>query len=355
MANNYYDSLGVDKNASKDEIKKAYRKQAVKYHPDKGGDEEKFKEISEAYSILSDEQKKHNYDTYGSVDERSRSRSGFGGFGGFGEDIDLEDIFRGFNGGNYGGSNNQRQRQTIKKGDDLQITVKINYKDVRDGKSVKIKYKQKKKCKPCGGKGGETTTCTKCNGSGAIKHTQHNGLFQSTVNVECSSCKGIGEIITTPCKSCSGTGYETIELTIPLDLPKGCNDGDRFKVTGKGNIAFRGGMNGIYGDLYVNINVINKTKLERNGDNLIFNIKLSFTKLMLGSEEEIPTLDGKIKITIKPNTKPNEILRVQEKGLSNQRGMLGDLMVITHLDIPNKLTKEEIDLLEELSKQKNFK
>lgn len=349
MANNYYETLGVNENASADEIKKAYRKKAVKYHPDKGGDEEKFKEISEAYDVLSNEQKKHNYDTYGSAD--APSGFGGGGFGGF--DINLEDIFSGFGGGGFGGFGGQRK--SIKKGDDLRITVKLSLKDVRDGKSVKVKYKQKYKCNTCHGAGGDTNTCKTCDGNGILKRVINNGLFQQQTTVECHDCNGTGEKVIDTCSDCKGDGYKVKDVTIPLDLPKGCHDGDKYKVTGKGNAAYRGGRNSIYGDLHIEIVVENKTKLERNGDNLVYHLTLPFTKLMLGTEEEVPTIDGKIKIKIKPNTKPNEILRVSKKGLSNQRGTLGDLMVIMNLDIPKNLTKKEQELLSELSKQKNFK
>lgn len=348
MSKNYYETLGVDKNASADEIKKAYRKMAVKYHPDKGGDEEKFKEASEAYNVLSDDQKKSNYDNYGSA-EGSPFGGGnpFGGGSPFGFDFDINDMFGGFN-----GFNTQVNR---KKGGDLRINIKIKLKEVRDGKHVKIKYKHKEKCGSCNGIGGKTTKCSSCSGTGRIKKRINNGLFSQMTMVECSTCNGSGQKVTTPCTKCNGEGHTTKEQTLPLDLPRGCHDGVKFKLAGKGHFPTNGGTSGVYGDMYVIVNVTNDTELERNGDNLIYNIKLSFTKLMLGSEEKVPTLDGDIKIKVKPNTKPNEVLRVSKKGLSNQNGRLGDLMVIVHLDVPKDLSEKEKELLTELSKCKNFK
>lgn len=349
MAKNYYESLGVDKNATQDDIKKAYRKMAVKHHPDKGGDEEKFKEVSEAYNVLSDEQKKSNFDRYGSAEGGGFQGNPFGGnpFGGF--DFDINSMFSGFNG--FG----QQQQQQYVKGGDLRMNVKLNFHDVRDGKNVKLKYKYNVKCEHCHGNGGDIKHCTTCNGTGKIRTTRNMGMFQTQSMTDCHNCSGSGHSVTTKCKTCHGEGYTTKEIILPLDLPKGVNDGDKYKITGKGNFPTRGGSKGLYGDLYVNITVENNTKLERSGNNLIYNIKLPFTKLMLGSDENIPSLDGEIKIKIKPNTKPNEILRVREKGLSNQNGVLGDIMVVVNLDIPTNLTEKEKELLIELSTCKNFK
>lgn len=353
MSKNYYETLGVDKKASKEEIKKAYRKKAVQYHPDKNPDdkaaEEKFKEVGEAYGVLSDAQKKQNFDDYGSAD----GRSGFGGFGGFGGGdpfSDFGDIFSGF--GGFGG---QTTRHNVKKGGDLRVSVTINFHHVRDGKNVKIKYKHKVPCSTCNADGGKTTPCKNCNGSGKVQSRVNTGMFAQMVIKDCHVCRGVGHTVIDSCTSCNGDGYTEKEQVIPIDLPKGIHDGSKYKVTGKGNFPYRGGEHGLYGDLYVHIVVENNTELERNGDNLIYNLKLPFTKLILGTSTEIPSLDGKIKIKVKPNTKPNEILRVTGKGLSNHRGRMGDIMVIIHLDIPKDISDKEKKLLEELSKCKNFK
>lgn len=352
MSKDYYNILGVSKNASPEEIKKAYRKKAVKYHPDKGGDEEKFKEANEAYAILSDEQKRSNYDRYGTVDGNPFSGGGSNPFGGF--DFDLNDIFSGF--GGFGGFTNNAQRaQRRKKGGDLRINVKLNFHDVRDGKTVKVKYTHKEKCSSCNGVGGKTSTCHRCQGTGKIQNSINNGIFSQMTVTDCTACNGIGQKVKTPCNTCNGTGYNDKEQILPIDLPKGCHNGDTFRLVGKGHFPKQGGENGIYGDMHVVITVVNNTELERNGDNLIYHLKLPFTKLMLGTETEVPTLDGKIKIKVKPNSKPNEILRVSNKGLSNQNGRLGDLMIIIDLNIPLNLTEKEKKLLNDLSKCKNFK
>lgn len=360
MSKDYYNILGVDKDANKEEIKKAYRKMAVKYHPDKqGGDEEKFKEVSEAYQILSDDSKRSQYDRFGTTDN-----SNFNGYGGgFGNFNDIFDMFTNF--GNFGGDfgsnfgfnyNTSQSHRNIKKGNNLRINIDITLKEVRDGKNTKIKYTRKEKCNSCKGHGGDLSKCSNCNGTGKIKRVINNGIFgKQIIQKTCNHCNGTGQIVHNICNTCKGDGYIDKNITIPVDLPKGMFDGDLYKIIGKGHYPHRGGENGIYGDMVVQINVINNTKLERNGDNLIYHLKLSFTKLLLGTEENIPTLDNEVKIKVKSNSKPNEILRLRNKGLSNQNGRLGDIMVILDLEIPSDLTKKEKELLEELSKCKNFK
>lgn len=355
MSKDYYNILGLDRNASKDDIKKAYRKLAMKYHPDRNPDnekaEEKFKDISEAYSVLTDDNKKSNYDRFGSVGGNPFG-NGSGGFGGF--DINMDDLFGGF--GGFGGNpfgGHQRQR-TVKKGSDLRVKIKIDIKDVLTGIEKTIKYKRKVKCNDCNGWGGEHDTCTKCKGSGMIQIHKQMGFTSISTTTTCDMCSGNGFIVTNTCNTCHGMGVNEKSSELNIKLPKGVDDNDRFQANGKGNSPDRPGNGGVNGNLIVDVEIENNTPLQRNGINLMYDLKIPYTKLMLGSNEKIPTLDGEVKIKIPPYTKPNEIKRIRNKGLCNQRGAMGDLLVIVNLDIPKELNDKEKELLEELSKQENF-
>ncbi len=354
MGKDYYNILGIERNASKDDIKKVYRKLAMQYHPDKNpGDsvaEEKFKEISEAYSVLSDDQKRANFDQFGSAD-------GLTGGGGF----DMNDFMRGFDINNiFGGGFNPfgdpfGRTQINRKGGDLRLRIIISLIDVRDGVDRTFKYSRKIKCHKCDGYGGEHSPCATCGGTGRVRTTRQTIIGHMTTQTDCPNCGGHGYIITKQCPDCVGTGTvdETSELSI--NIPKGVEDGDKFKLNGKGNSPFRPGKGGVYGDLIVEMSVEKHPVLNRNGNNLLYELKLPITTLLLGGKIEVPTLDGSAKINIKPNSKPEDILRLQGKGLSDQRGNKGDQLVLILIDIPNKLTKEEKKLLEELSTMPNFK
>ena len=348
MSKNYYEILEIDKNASKDEIKKAYRKLAKKYHPDKNPEhdnyEEKFKDISEAYSVLNDDTKKSNYDNYGNPD----GPQGFGGFGGHG--FDMGDIFDTFFGGGF-----QQTQRTIKRGNDVQIKLKINIRDVNTGIEKKIKYTRNVKCKSCDGWGGEHDTCNNCGGSGKVNVRRQMGFTTVMSTTTCDVCKGDGFIVTNQCDTCSGTGTVREETELNINIPKGVNDGDKFQGNGKGNSPNRPGNGGIYGNINIIINIENDTKLERDGNNLIYRLNVPFTTLMLGGNAIIPTLDGDVKIPINRFTKINEIKKLRNKGLSDQRGNKGDLLVVVNMSYPDKLTKDEEELLKALSKTENFK
>jgi len=348
---NYYNILGVDKNATPDEIKKAYRKLAMQYHPDKNPDnqesEQKFKDISEAYSVLSDTQKRQNYDRYGNT---KNFNSGFNYddfMGGF--NINFDDIFSGFGFG--GGSFNQR---SVNKGEDLRLKINIDLYDVRDGLDKNVKYNRKVKCKSCNGFGGEHEKCDKCDGVGKLRMGRQTMFgFTSTI-VNCDKCNGSGYVITNNCSSCIGTGVIDEQTELNIKIPKGVNDGDKFQIRTKGNSPYRPGSGGIYGDLIVHISVKEHDKLKRDGVNLIYELYIPFTKMILGGKSIIPTLDGDVSINIKPHTQNNSTLRLKGKGLCDQRNNKGDIYIILNVDIPKKITKEEKILLEELSKSENF-
>lgn len=348
MSKNYYDILGVDKNSTPNDIKKAYRKLSKNHHPDVGGEEEKFKEISEAYSILSDETKRSNYDNYG--DPNGPQIGGFGGgnpFGGFGGGFNMDDIFSQFG---FGG-----QQQKVKRGYDIKLKVTIDITDVNTGLDKKLKYKREVKCKSCNGWGGEHDNCTHCNGTGRINIQRQTAFGNILSQSECPHCKGDGYVITKPCNTCKGSGLTSEDSELNVSIPKGINNGDKFQANGKGNSPLRPGNGGIYGDLLIFIEIVNNTKLERDGNNLIYHINLSFTKLMLGGDIIVPSLEGNVKIKINPYSKPNDIKKLKNKGLSDQRGYKGDLLVILNLDIPNKLSEKEKELLTKLSELDNFK
>lgn len=348
MSKNYYEILEIDKSASKDEIKKAYRKLAKKYHPDKNPEhanyEEKFKDISEAYSVLSDDTKRSNYDNYGNPD----GPQGFGGFGGQG--FDMGDIFNSFFGGGF-----QQTQRNIKRGSDVQIKMKINIRDVNTGIEKKIKYARNVKCKSCDGWGGEHKICNNCGGSGKVNVRRQMGFTTIMTTTDCNNCNGDGFIVTNQCGTCNGTGVVREETELNINVPKGVNDGDKFQGNGKGNSPTRPGNGGIYGNINIIISVENDTKLERDGNNLIYRLNVPFTTLMLGGTALIPTLDGDVKIPINRFTKINEIKKLRNKGLSDQRGNKGDLLVVVNMSYPNELTKEEEELLKALSKTENFK
>lgn len=356
MAKDYYNVLGLDNSASTEDIKKSYRKMAMKYHPDKNPDdsaaEEKFKDISEAYAVLSDDTKKANYDQFGDPD--GRMHQGFD-MHDFMRNFNMGDMFGGggspFGGNPFGGQSNAR---SIRRGSDLRVKMTIDITDVNTGIDKTIKYHRKVECTACDGFGGDQQVCTKCNGVGKIKVNKNMGFATISTVTTCDMCHGHGNIIKTPCSVCKGEGVVDQETEFNVNLPKGIEDNDRFQANGKGNMPERPGNSGIPGNLIIDVKVENNTLLERNGSNLIYNLQLPYTTLMLGGEAVIPTLDGEVKIKIGAYTKPNEVKRLRNKGLASQRGVKGDLMVIIHLDIPKSLTKEEKKLLEKLSSYKNF-
>lgn len=363
----YYEVLGVAKGASADEIKKAYRKLALKYHPDRNpGDkeaEEKFKEAAEAYGVLSDPEKKQRYDQFG--------HAGMGGAGGFGggmggmsmEDIfsQFGDIFSGFGGGFGGfsgfGSSSRGGRRTVARGSDLRVTLKLTLEEIAKGVEKKIKVHKAVPCSQCGGSGAKDSnafkTCETCHGEGRVLHTQQTllGMMQQ-VHV-CPKCHGEGKVITDACPQCKGEGITYADEVISIHIPAGVEAGMQLSVSGKGNAAPRGGVNG---DLLVLIEELPHAEFQRDHQNLHYTLPISYMDAVLGCSIEIPTLGGKARIKIEPGTPSGKLLRLRGQGFpSVQRGMpKGDLIVYLNVSVPKSLNKEEKALLEKMRQMPGF-
>lgn len=360
----YYEILGLQRDASKDEIKKAYRKMAIKYHPDKNpGDkksEDHFKEAAEAYEILSDENKRARYDQFG----HAGMNGGGGGGGGFsGRGMTVEDIFSQFGdifGGHFGGfggfGGGGRSSQRVNKGSDLRVKVKLNLQEVANGVEKKIKVNKYVSCNTChgtGAAGGSSySTCTSCRGSGYVTRIANTMLGQMQTTSPCPTCNGEGKIITNKCTSCSGEGVIRDDEVISIKIPAGVAEGMQMSVSGRGNAARRGGVNG---DLLVMVEEEKHPDLIRDGNDLIYNLYLSFPEATLGAPIEIPTVDGKVKIKIDPGTQPGKVLRLKGKGIPDVNGYgKGDLLVTINVWVPRTLTKEEKATIEKFAKSQNF-
>ena len=343
----YYEVLGLKKGATDDEIKKAFRKMALKYHPDRNpGDkeaEEKFKEVNEAYGILSDPDKKSKYDRFGhaGVDPNAGfGGGGFGGAGGFGGFDDIFDMFGGmFGGGGFGG----RKRTGPQKGRDIQKNLTISFEEAAFGTKKKVRLTKYVKCDTCGGSGAEPgtekTTCPDCGGTGQQTTTQKTpfGAFQSTTT--CKRCGGTGQIIKHPCKGCNGTGKVKKTVTISVDIPAGVDDDSVISLKGQGEPGANGGPNG---DLYVVISVKPHDIFQRRGQDLWLEIPISFNQAALGDDLTVPTLDGKVSYKIPPGTQPDTVFRLKGKGIKAIRGnRMGDLYVKVNLEVPTKLNAEQ--------------
>ena len=362
----YYEVLGVERNADADTIKKAYRKAAIKYHPDKNpGDkeaEEKFKEAAEAYDVLSNQDKRARYDRYGHAG--MGGAAGGGGFGGFsGGGFSMEDIFEQFGdifggafGGGFGGGRSTRSR-TATRGSDIRITVKLTLSDIAEGVTKKLKINKTVACEACGGTGAKDkssyATCSQCNGSGYIITVQNSFFGRMQTQSVCPTCQGTGRTIKDKCTKCSGEGTERGQEIIEVKIPAGVSDGMVLTVRGKGNAARQGGVNG---DLLVVIEEEYNPQLMRDGNDLIHNMNITVTTAILGGEVEVPTIDGKARIKIAPGTHAGKVLRLRGKGLPDVNGYgRGDIMVVVDITIPDEITKEERQLIEKLAEQPNFK
>jgi len=357
----YYDVLQVSRNASKDEIKKAYRKKALEYHPDKNpGDkeaEEKFKEAAEAYEVLRDDNKRARYDRYGHAGVA-------GDAGGFGGGMTIDDIFANFGdifgdvfspfGGFTGRSSRKR---TVNKGSNIRVKVKLNLQEIATGVSKKIKISKYIACNACNGTGARNasgySTCSTCRGTGQVTRVTSTFLGQMQTTSTCPTCNGEGKIITDKCPECFGEGIIKSEEVIPIDIPAGVGEGMQLNISGKGNAARRGGVNG---DLLVVIQEEEHPELIRDGNDLLYNLYLSIPEAALGATVEIPTITSKVKIRIEPGTQPGKIFRLRNKGLPDVNGYgKGDMLVSINVWIPKELSREEKNLLEKLSKSNNFK
>jgi len=358
----YYEVLGVSKEATKEEIKKAYRKQALKYHPDKNpGDkkaEENFKEAASAYEILSNDEKRARYDRYGHAGVGGAG-NGFGGAGMTMEDIFSSfgdifgDAFGGF--GGFGGSRRSGGRR-INKGSNLRVKVKLSLQEISAGAEKKIKVSKYATCSSCNGSGAadqnSLITCTTCRGSGHVTRVTNTLLGQMQTASVCPSCNGEGKTITKKCTTCYGEGIVQKEDIININLPAGVAKGMQMNVEGKGNAARRGGING---DLLVVIDEEEHPDLIREGNDLIYNLFISIPDSILGSHVEVPTVDNNVKIKIEPGTQPGKILRLRGKGLPEVNGYgRGDLLVNVNVWIPKNLTREEMKTIEKMKDSDSF-
>ena len=364
----YYEVLGVSKSATPEEIKKAYRQLALKYHPDRNPDdkdaEEKFKEAAEAYSVLSDENKRARYDRYGFAGMNGGSASG-GGFGGGFGDFNLNDIlnsvfgsgfdFGGFNFGGFGGGSS-RGGVARQRGSNIRVKVKLNLQEIAKGVKKKIKVNKYVTCDHCHGSGSEngaTETCPTCHGRGQVVQTVNSFFGAMQTASVCPTCGGTGQIIKNKCKHCQGEGIMRGEEIIDIEIPAGVGNDMQLTVRGKGNAGSR---NGINGDLIVVIEEEESKDFERDGNNLIYNLFLTIPEAILGTQAEVPTIDGKVRVKIAPGTQSGKVLRLRGKGLPNINSYgSGDMLVNVNVWIPKKVTKEEEKMLEELAKSENFK
>ncbi len=351
----YYEVLGVGKDASADQIKSAYRKKAVKYHPDKNkGDkaaEDKFKEASEAYHVLSNSERKQNYDNFGHA-AFENGGGGRGGFGNFDFSSHFSDIFEDFFGEGFGGG--RRSRRSNNRGSDLRYDLTISLEEAYTGKKQDIKFSTSEKCNTCSGSGSkpghEAGACSMCGGHGQVRSSQ--GFF--TVQQTCPQCAGSGEEITNPCNGCNGQGKKQTSKRLSVTIPKGVDDGTRIRLSGKGEAGSRGASNG---DLYLFINVDRHDLFKRSDVNLFFEFPISIADAALGTTIEIPTIDGgKAKIKIPDGTQNGKQFRLKGKGMPfMRRGDYGDLYVQVKTEVPIYLNKQQKELLEKFREIENEK
>ncbi len=355
MSKNYYNILGIEKNASKDELKKAFHKMAHKYHPDKKeGDEAKFKEVNEAYQTLYDDNKRAQYDQFGSDGPQMGGfggGQGFGGFdfGGFSQgqsdgsfEFDLGDMF----GGMFGGG-----RVKQKRGSDLQTNISLDFKDAIFGVEKELKIKKPSVCNACRGDGAKLGThleiCNQCNGKGSVRNIQRTIIGSIATNQVCDKCMGVGKIPKTKCEACHGKGVVNETRTIKVNIPSGIQNGETLRLAGMGE-AIQGGTSG---DLYVHIGVSTHKSIQRHGNDLVTNLSIKLTDALLGAEYAVETLDGSLSITVPAGTRVGENIIIKNKGVPINSNKRGNFVVKLDIKLPEKLSREAKEIIEELKKQ----
>ncbi len=367
MGKDYYSILGIDRNANQEEIKRAYRKKAMKYHPDRAKDdkvsEAKFKEASEAYEVLSDTKKKDAYDRYGEEGLKGAFSGRGGGFTweDFSHTTDLNDIFGNifsdsFFGDIFGGRRTTRRRASVQHGSDLRVNLKLTLEEITAGATKTIRVKTFRRCQACSGsgakQGSEAKTCPSCNGTGEL-HTQSQSFFGTFVSVQqCPSCNGEGKIVGDPCRVCSGTGRVKESETITINVPQGVTTGNYIPLNGKGDVGPR---NGPPGDIIVQIEELEHELFERHADDIIYELPLSIVQAALGAKIEVPTLNGRAKLTIPVGTQSGKVFRMRNKGIKHlMRNGSGDQLVRVWVWTPTNLSREEKQRLSDMETSKNL-
>jgi molecular chaperone DnaJ len=365
----YYEVLGVSRDASADEIKKAYRQAAIKYHPDKNPGnkeaEEKFKEAAEAYDVLSNADKKARYDRFGHAGMSGAAGGGAGG--GFSGGFTMEDIFSQFGdifGGHFGGgfsgfgggASGGRGGVRVNRGSDLRVKVKLTLKEIADSVVKKLKINKQITCDKCGGTGAKDSnsysTCTRCNGTGYVTQVVNTIFGRTQSTTQCPTCHGEGKIITNPCDKCHGEGTVRGEEVVEIKIPAGVGEGMQLSVSGKGNAARHGGVNG---DLLVVIEEERHPELERDGNDLLYNLNITIPTAVLGGSVEVPTIDGKAAVKVAAGTHAGQVLRLKGKGIPDLNGYgRGDILAVVDISVPSKLSADEKKLMEQLGKSNSF-
>lgn len=352
----YYEVLGLERSASQDEIKSAYRRLAKKYHPDickEEGAEAKFKEVQEAYSVLGDEGKRRQYDQFGhaAFDQNGGAGGGFGGFQGFGgfEDVDLGDIFGNMFGSSFGFGGSSRNTNRRERGSDSILRMRLTFEEAIYGCEKDITIDVVEECDDCDGKGGHgEKTCSECHGSGTITSEQRTILGSFLTKTTCPTCGGKGHTFERTCSSCHGNGTVKRTKTLSVKVPSGVDTGNRLRLSGKGNAGRNGGPNG---DLYIEFNVESHDYYVRDGDDIFLEVPITITEAILGCKKEIPTLYGNVRLNVPAGSETGDKQRLRGKGVDNQSNHhKGDMYVIMKVITPKKLSREQKNIVEELSR-----